>query len=93
MITNDMVSSYPNLSTLYTIFYTLPVSSATAERIFSRLKLIKTFLRSTIAEEILSKLAILNIEKYVAEKINFEKAIDTLLFIKYTKFISLIYKI
>lgn len=39
-----MVSVYPNLSTLYKMFYTLVMSSATAERIFSRLKLIKTYL-------------------------------------------------
>lgn len=51
MITNDIVSSYPNLSTLYKIVYTLSVSSATAERSFSQLKLIKTFLRSTITQE------------------------------------------
>jgi len=77
MITNDMISSYPNLSTLYKIFYTLPVSSATAERSFSRLKLIKTFLRSTITEEKLSNLAILSIEKCTAEKIDFDKVIET----------------
>ncbi|XP_022166089.1 zinc finger MYM-type protein 1-like, partial [Myzus persicae] len=77
IITNDMISSYPNLSTLYKIFYTLPVSSATAERSFSRLKLIKTFLRSTIAEEKLSNLAILSIEKCTSEKINFNRVIET----------------
>jgi len=58
MIENDMISSYPNLSTLYKIYYTLPISSATAERSFSRLKLIKTYLRSTIAEDRLSNLAV-----------------------------------
>ncbi|KAL4142042.1 hypothetical protein QTP88_004574 [Uroleucon formosanum] len=77
MITNDMISSYLNLSTLYKIFYTLPVSSATAERSFSRLKLIKTFLRSTLTEEKLSNLAILSIEKCTAEKIDFDKVIET----------------
>lgn len=77
MITNDMVSSYPNLSTLYKIYYTLPVSSATAERSFSRLKLIKTFLRSTMAEERLSNFAMLSIEKCIAEKISFDKVIET----------------
>ncbi|KAL4090727.1 hypothetical protein QTP88_025508 [Uroleucon formosanum] len=77
MITNDMISSYPNLSTLYKIFYTLPVSSATAERSFSRRKLIKTFLRSTLTEEKLSNLAILSIEKCTAEKIDFDKVIET----------------
>lgn len=81
MITNNMVSSYTNVSTLYTIFYTLPVSSATAERSFSRLKLIKTFFLSTIAKKII-KPRDHSIEKCVAEKINFEKVIDTFAQIK-----------
>ena len=52
MRANDMCSIYPNLSTLYHIFLTLPISSAGAERSFSRLKLIKSYLRSTMTGEI-----------------------------------------
>jgi len=77
MISRDMVSSYPNLYTLYKIFYTLPVSSATAERSFSRLKLLKTYLRSTMTEDRLSNLAILSIESNLAQTINFNKVIST----------------
>lgn len=77
MISRDMVSSYPNLYTLYKIFYTLPVSSATAERSFSRLKLLKTYLRSTMTEDRLSNLAILSIESNIAQTINFNKVIST----------------
>lgn len=77
MISRDMVSSYPNLYTLYKIFYTLPVSSATAERSFSRLKLLKTYLRSTMTEDRLSNLAILSIERNIAQTINFNKVIST----------------
>lgn len=77
MISRDMVSSYPNLYTLYKIFYTLPVSSATAERSFSRLKLLKTYLRTTMTEDRLSNLAILSIESNLAQTINFNKVIST----------------
>lgn len=77
MILNDMVSSYPNLYILYKIYLTLPVSSATAERSFSRLKLIKTHLRTTIGEERLSNLAILSIERNIANEINFNNVIET----------------
>lgn len=77
MISRDMVSSYLNLYTLYKIYYTLPVSSATAERSFSRLKLIKSYLRSTMTEERLSNLAILNIESALAQSIDFDKVINT----------------
>jgi len=66
MISRVMVSSYPNSYTLYKIFYTLPVSSATAERSFSRLKLLKTYIRSTMTEDRLSNLAILSIESNIA---------------------------
>lgn len=77
MISRDMVSSYPNLYTLYKIYYTLPVSSATEERSFSRLKLLKTYLRSTMTEESPSDLAILNIESTIAQTINFDQVIAT----------------
>ncbi|KAL4112674.1 hypothetical protein QTP88_016421 [Uroleucon formosanum] len=82
MISRDMVSSYPNLYTLYKIFYTLPVSSATAERSFSRLKLLKTYLSSTMTEDLLSNLAILSIESNTAETINFNKVISTFVSMK-----------
>lgn len=77
MISRDMVSSYPNLYTLYKIYYTLPVSSATEERSFSRLKLLKTYLRSTMSEESPSDLAILNIESTIEQTINFDQVIAT----------------
>ncbi|KAL4121241.1 hypothetical protein QTP88_013793 [Uroleucon formosanum] len=77
MIENDMISSYPNLSTLYKIYYTLSISSATAERSFSRLKLIKTYLRSTIAEDSLSNLVVLSIERNVAEDMDYNNVIET----------------
>jgi hypothetical protein len=48
---------YPNIKTLLQIFSTLPVTTATAERSFSVLKLIKSYLRSTISENRLNGLA------------------------------------
>jgi hypothetical protein len=46
-------------------YLTLPVSSAYAERSFSSLKRLKTYLRSTKFQERLFALAILNTEKYL----------------------------
>ena len=76
MRANDMCSIYPNLSTLYHIFLTLPISSAGAERSFSRLKLIKSYLRSTMTEERLSGLALLSIERQFATDLDYDKVMD-----------------
>ncbi|CAF3169504.1 unnamed protein product [Rotaria sp. Silwood2] len=54
---------YPNIYRLLTIFATLPVSIATSERSFSTLKLVKTYLRNSMADERLSALAFLHIHK------------------------------
>ena len=56
------------------ILLTIPVTVASAERIFSNLRLIKTYLRSTVADERLSSLAILSIENDVAHELDFSKA-------------------
>src|ERR1700733_12502836 len=49
----------PAVATLLRLFETIPVPNATAERSFSALKRLKTFLRSTTAEERLTGLALL----------------------------------
>ena len=52
---------YPNLFTLLKILSILPVSSAECERAFSTLKRLKTYLRSTMGQDRLSFLALINI--------------------------------
>jgi len=42
---------------------TIPISIASAERSFSKLKLIKSYLRSTMSQQRLKGLALLSIEK------------------------------
>lgn len=54
------------------IMLTIPVTVASAEQRFSKLKLIKTYLRSTIAQERLNALAILSIENDEARKLNYK---------------------
>ena len=55
--------TYPNFEILLKIFATLPITTASSERSFSSLKLIKTYLRSTITNDRLNGLALLNIHK------------------------------
>ena len=46
------MSSIPELATACVLFATIPVTAvASAERSFSKLKLIKTYLRSSISQE------------------------------------------
>ena len=67
---------YPNTYRLFIIFATLPVSVATAERSFSTLKLVKTFLRNTMADDRLSALALLHIHKNVTRMTNPEEIVN-----------------
>ncbi|CAH1109810.1 unnamed protein product [Psylliodes chrysocephalus] len=64
-----LLSSLPDVRSLFQLFLPLPVSSASAERSFSKLKLIKTYLRSTMSAIRLSDLAILGIEHDRAQKL------------------------
>jgi len=64
---NNLASSFPEVITACFLFLTLPVTTATAERSFSKLKLIKNYLRTSMRQERLSDLSLLSIE---AEKIS-----------------------
>lgn len=81
-----LCSSLPNFCTVLQLFITMPVTSASAERSFSRLKLIKTFLRNTIAESRLSNLAIIGIEAERAQTLNIDKLVDTFVKTKKRRF-------
>lgn len=61
---------------LLNIAIVLPVTSAACERSFSALKLIKTYLRSTMSDIRLSSLALLSIECVRAESINMDAFMD-----------------
>ncbi len=55
--------TFPNMFNLLIITITMPVSSTTCERNFSRLKLMKTFARNTMGDNRLSGMAVLAIER------------------------------
>lgn len=68
---------------------TIPVSTASAERSFSKLKLIKNYLRNTMGQERLSALAVLSIEADIASKINYGPIIKEFSKTKSRKFLFL----
>ncbi|GBL79091.1 hypothetical protein AVEN_92350-1 [Araneus ventricosus] len=72
----ELFVSVPNLTLALRFFLTLCVSVASSERSFSKLKLIKNYLRSTMNQARLSSSAILSIETNVAESIDFDDAIS-----------------
>lgn len=63
---------YPHLWIALRIAVTLPVTVAAAERSFSKLKLVKNYLRSTINKERLSGLALISINSEFAQQISYE---------------------
>ncbi|XP_064101730.1 zinc finger MYM-type protein 1-like [Macrobrachium nipponense] len=60
---NNVQEILPLMLELLTIYATLPITTATVERTFSKLKLVKTKLRSLSSEERLSDLLLLAVEK------------------------------
>ncbi|KAF0710596.1 Uncharacterized protein FWK35_00036342, partial [Aphis craccivora] len=73
---NKLQEAYPNISVAYQIYLTMPVTSASCERSFSKLKLIKTYLRSTTEQARLNHLSIISIENKIARQINYEDIIN-----------------
>ena len=82
---NDLQDCYGNLSIALRVLLTVPVSVATAERSFSKLKLIKTFHRSTMTDERLSNLAMISIESATAKTLDMTELIKTFAFLKARK--------
>jgi hypothetical protein len=67
---------YPNIEIALHVFMTFPVTVASCERSFSQFKIIKNYLRSSMAQHRLSNLSILSIEYDIAKTINFDNIID-----------------
>ena len=67
---------YSNVYIAYRILLTIPVTVVSAERSFSKLKLLKNYLRSSMSQERLNGLALLWIEKDILAKIDLEDIIN-----------------
>nr|XP_047124703.1 uncharacterized protein LOC124807144 [Hydra vulgaris] len=69
-------SIFPQVCVSLRIFLTLPVSTSERERSFSKLAIIKDYLRSTMGQERLCYLMILSIESALAINVNYEEVIS-----------------
>ena len=76
ILENDMASLFKDILTACIIFISLPVTVASAERSFSKLKIIKNYLRNSMGQERLSNISILNIECSRTKELNVSKIID-----------------
>ena len=77
IIENHSISaSFPEICTAMLLFLTIPVTTASAERSFSKLKLVKNYLRSTLAQERLQGLVLLSNEQGTARILNLSQVID-----------------
>ncbi|CAI6351976.1 unnamed protein product [Macrosiphum euphorbiae] len=72
--TFNLISAFPNMYMAYKFLCTIPATSVSSERTFSKLKLIKTRIRSTMVQNRLESLMLLSCEKDV--KINLDEAIN-----------------
>lgn len=71
-----LTSTFAEVVSALLLFLTLPVTVASAERSFSKLRLIKNYLRSTMGQDRLGALAKLSIEAESAEMMKTEKIIE-----------------
>jgi len=68
---NCLHEVFPNVSVAFRVVLTILVTVASGGRSFSKLKLIKTFLRSSMKEDKLNSLALLSIENVVASELDY----------------------
>ena len=67
---------FPNATIAYRVMLTIPLMVASAERSFSKLKLLKSYLRSTMTQERLNDLSMIALEGDLLEKIDYERIIE-----------------
>ncbi|XP_071725077.1 uncharacterized protein [Rutidosis leptorrhynchoides] len=76
MVSTRKSSIYPLVYIVVILILTLPISTATTERSFSAMNIIKNKLRNKIADEFLSDFLLVYIEKEIAEAIDVESIVN-----------------
>lgn len=82
MLENNIKDCFPNVEVTLRMYLSLMVTNCSAERSFSKLKLIKNRLRTSILEERLNFLALLSIESDILRQINHEDILSTFINMK-----------
>lgn len=80
-----MDTAFPTTVTTLRILLTLPVTVASGERSFSKLKLIKDYLRSQMTQDRLVNLAVISIEKKLVDELEYDQLISNFAKVKARK--------
>ena len=77
MVTSPVFADIaPNLHVVLVTYIVLPISSCEAERSFSMLRRLKTYLRATQTQKRLNNLAIINSHQTIAETVDLQKILE-----------------
>ena len=94
LIKNNLQETLTETKKLLEILVTIPMTTAEAERCFSTLKRVKTFLRNTMSQDRLTALSMLSIEKkFVSQIKNFNDKVIDKFAAKKERRIDLVYKL
>jgi len=77
IFSEEMKGTFPLTNRAYRLLLTAPVTVAKDERVFSRLKLIKTHLRTTMTKKRLVALMMLSCEKDLTDNANLDKIAES----------------
>lgn len=76
IIENDLRSTFVNAEIILCIYLSMMVTNCSGERSFSKMKIIKNRLRTSMGQERLTGLMILSIESDIVRDLSFENLID-----------------
>lgn len=85
MFNDNLCTTFPNLDILLRMYLCMFVTNVLDERSFSKLKLIKNYLRNTMGDDRLNSLSILSIESDILNELKFDEIIDKFITLKYRK--------
>ena len=76
LVSNNLETVFPNTVIAFRIYLSMMLSNCSGERSFSKLKLLKSHLRSRMTQERLNSLALLNIETNILRSIDMSSLIN-----------------
>ena len=75
IIDRKLMDTFPNVETVLRIYLCLMVTNCSGERSFSKLRMIKNYMRSTMGQDRLTNLTILSTESDILENIDTDSVI------------------